>query len=114
MQKLTRKRVQGNFLFEIYSNAKLSNQALLKERLADLTNEQTEKFGKLFKDNWENFLRTQTHVTKVSGFDSEIIGICVKTLITDVCIMTDTNLTDLEKLYAFWAQMKAENIESMV
>jgi hypothetical protein len=37
MQKLTRQRTQGNFLFDIYSSSKLSVQALLKERLNQLT-----------------------------------------------------------------------------
>lgn len=115
MQKLTRQRTQGNFLFDIYSNSKLSTQALLKERLNQLTKEQELRDGKAIKDNWENFLRTQTAITKKAGFDAEIIGVCVQTLITDVAIMTDGKLTDLKKLYAFWSEVKKEmNIESMV
>jgi hypothetical protein len=115
MQKLTRQRTQGNFLFDIYSSSKLSVQALLKERLNQLTKEQELRDGKAIKDNWENFQRTQTHVNKKSGYDAEIIGICVKTLITDVLIMNDGTLTDLQKLYAFWAEVKQDmEIESMV
>jgi hypothetical protein len=114
-QTMQRQRTQGNFLFEIFSNAKESTKVLLKERLNDLTKSQKDEFGNAPKDNWENFQRTQTHVNKKSGYDAEIIGVCVQTLITDVLIQTNGSLTDIQKLYAFWAEIKEEiSIESMV
>jgi hypothetical protein len=103
--KLNRQRKQGNFLFEIYSNSSFSLQSLLKERIVT----------ELSKQHWENFLRTQTHTNKKKDFHAEIIGICAKTLITDVMIWSDTSLTDLAKLSAFWAEMKKSiETESMV
>jgi hypothetical protein len=90
-------RTKGNFIFQIYSNAKESTQLLLKERLLELS-----------EQHWQNFLRTQTNANKTRDFNAEIIGICVQTLITDVLILTNPTLTDLAKLSAFWAEIKEE------
>lgn len=100
--KIHRNRTQGNFLFHLYSKAELSNQLMLKAELL-----------KISAQTWENFLRTQSNHLKKSGFDAEIIGVCVKHLVTDESIRNDTSISDLTKLNYQYAQITFD-IESMV
>lgn len=90
---MTRKRTKGNFLFQLYYNAPVQTQLILKARLLECS-----------PQHWENFLRTQTAENKKSGFDAEIIGICALTLIDDVLIQNDTQKSDITKLSCFWAK----------
>lgn len=99
------RRVNGNFLWTVYSNALRYKQLEFKQRLIDLSggNEQT---------LWQSFNRVQTIEGKEDNFNAEIIGVMVQ-IFCENEIKVKFELTDLEKLkmkYSAIIQNKQETL----
>lgn len=103
--EIATRRVNGNFLWTIYTNAPRYKQIEFKSKLI-------EAGGQNQYTLWQSFNKIQTIEGKEDNFNAEIIGIMVQVMCEND-IKLKFELTDLEKLkmkYSAIIQNKQETL----
>jgi len=103
--EIATRRVNGNFLWTIYTNAPRYKQIEFKTKLI-------EAGGQNQYTLWQSFNKIQTLEGKEDNFNAEIVGIMVQVMCENE-IKLKFELTDLEKLrmkYSLISRCKQENL----